>query len=181
MKYASKRTRPDVGLDTNSLARIYGELPPSLNRFNSNRNDITRDIAARNRYAATSSESVQAESASTGGSLVRYVPPVLSEGVKAEIMKKLKFYKNKMIRYGPQKSLYRNRHTYIHNWPLQFFTPLMLCALILYVSDQTYSLTSTPIDRLLRNFLMAGLFTLRVFARNLLRGSRRRNIFHISY
>ena len=33
-----------------------------------------------------------------------------------------------------------------------------------------------------RNFFMAGLFTLRVFARNLLReGSRRRNIFHISF
>ena len=30
------------------------------------------------------------------------------------------------------------------------------------------------------NFFMAVLFTLRVFARNLLRGSCRRNIFHIS-
>ena len=55
----------------------------------------------------------------------------------------------------------------------------MLCALILYVRGGTYSLTSTPNDRFLRNFFMAGLFTLRVFARNLLRGSRRRNIFHI--
>ena len=33
----------------------------------------------------------------------------------------------------------------------------------------------------LRNFCMAGLFTLRVFAINLLRWSRRRNIFHISF
>ena len=103
MKYASKRTRPDVGIDTNALARIYGELPPSLNRFNSHRNETTRDIEARNKSAASSSESVQTESASRGGSLVRYVPPVLSEGVKAEIMKKLKFYKNKMLRYGQQK------------------------------------------------------------------------------
>ena len=49
----------------------------------------------------------------------------------------------------------------------------MLCALILYVSGGTYSLTSTPNDR----FFMAVLYTLRIFARNLLRESRRRNIF----
>ena len=63
----------------------------------------------------------------------------------------------------------------------QLLTPLMLCALILYVSGQTYSLTSTPNDRFLRNFFMAGLFHLRVFARNLLKASCRRNIFHISF
>ena len=57
----------------------------------------------------------------------------------------------------------------------------MLCALILYVSGGTYSLTSTLIDRFLSNFFMAGLFTLRVFVRNLLRGNRRRNIFHILF
>ena len=45
------------------------------------------------------------------------------------------------------------------------------------MSGGTYSLTSTPNDRFLRNFFMAGLFTLRVIARNLLGGSRRRNIF----
>ena len=33
--------------------------------------------------------------------------------------------------------------------------PLMLCALILFVIGGTYSLTSTPNDRFLRNFLMA--------------------------
>ena len=48
---------------------------------------------------------------------------------------------------------------------------------ILYASGLTYSLTSTPSDRFLRNFFMAGLFTFRVLARNLLRGNRRRNIF----
>ena len=58
---------------------------------------------------------------------------------------------------------------------------LMLCALILYVGGGTYSLTLTPNDRFLRNFCMAGLFALRVFGRNLLGGSRRRNIFHISF
>ena len=40
-----------------------------------------------------------------------------------------------------------------------------------------YSLMSTPNYRFLRNFFVTGLFTLRVFARNLLRGNRRRNIF----
>ena len=63
----------------------------------------------------------------------------------------------------------------------QHLTPLILCALILYVSGGTYSLTSTANDRFLRNFFMACLFTLRIFVRNLLRGSRRRNIFHISF
>ena len=54
----------------------------------------------------------------------------------------------------------------------------MLCALILYVSGGIYSLTSTPNAIFLRNFFIAGiLFTLRVFARNLLRDNRRRNIF----
>ena len=51
----------------------------------------------------------------------------------------------------------------------------MLCALTLYVGGGIYSLMSTPNDSFLRNFFMAGLFTLRIFARNLLRGSRQRN------
>ena len=54
----------------------------------------------------------------------------------------------------------------------------MLCALILYVSGGTYIWTLTPNDRFLRNFFMAGLFTLRVFARYLLKGNRRR-VFRI--
>ena len=77
----------------------------------------------------------------------------------------------------------------IHNSPLQPFsqdyglashTTHVVCVFILYVSGGTYSLT--PNDRIFRSFLMAGLFTLRVFARNLLRGNRRRTIFfHISF
>ena len=55
----------------------------------------------------------------------------------------------------------------------------MLCALILYVSGGTYSLTSTPNDRFLRNFFVAGLFTLRVFDRNLLREEVDEEIFFI--
>ena len=47
----------------------------------------------------------------------------------------------------------------------------MLCVLIFYISDGTYSLKSTPNDRFLETFHG----NLRVFARNLLRG--RRNIF----
>ena len=53
----------------------------------------------------------------------------------------------------------------------------MLCALILYVSGGTHSLKSIRTTKFLRNFFMVGLYTLRVFARNLLRGSHRRNIF----
>ena len=65
-------------------------------------------------------------------------------------------------------------------------------AFILYVSGGIYSLTSPPNDRFFNNLCggtyrltetsLAGLFTLRVFARNLLRKNRRRNIFfHISF
>ena len=66
-------------------------------------------------------------------------------------------------------------NTYIHTYiigqcnssvriTVWLLTPLMLCALILYVSDGTYSLTSTTNDRFLTNFFMAGLFTFRIFA-----------------
>ena len=48
-------------------------------------------------------------------------------------------------------------HTYIHHWPLQPFSQstLMLCALILYVSDETYDLTSTLNDRFFEKLFMA--------------------------
>ena len=78
-------------------------------------------------------------------------------------------------------------HTYIigHYNPSvltdQLLKPLLLGALTLNVSRGAFSLTPTPNDNFLRNFFMAGLFTLRVLARNLLRGNRRRNIFFFSY
>ena len=83
-------------------------------------------------------------------------------------------------------------NTYIHNWPLQpFCQDYGLASHTTYVGCvnciQLYcgginSLTSTPNDKFLTNFFMASLFTIRVFARNLLRENRRRNIyfFHIS-
>ena len=48
----------------------------------------------------------------------------------------------------------------------------MLRMLILYISGGTYSLKSTANDRYFEKLFMAILFTLRVFARNLLRGNR---------
>ena len=45
------------------------------------------------------------------------------------------------------------------------------------MSGGTYSLKSSPNDRFLRNFSWQFFFTLRLFARNLLWGSRQRNIF----
>ena len=56
----------------------------------------------------------------------------------------------------------------------------MLCVLILYITGGIYSLKSTPNDRFEKLF-MAILFALRVVARNLLRGNRRRKTFHISF
>ena len=63
------------------------------------------------------------------------------------------------------KNMIKNHlHTYIigHYNPTvgitaKLLTPLMLCALILFVSDMTCSLTSTQNDRFLRNFFVAGL------------------------
>ena len=74
-------------------------------------------------------------------------------------------------------------YTYSHNWPLQLRPNFlqMLCASILYVSDETYSLTSTLNHRFLRNFFMVSLFTLRVSARNPLRGNRLRNNFFLYF
>ena len=57
----------------------------------------------------------------------------------------------------------------------------MLCVLILYISGGTYILKSTSNDRFFEKLFMAFVFTLRVFARNLLRENRRRNTFRISF
>ena len=72
-------------------------------------------------------------------------------------------------------------HIYIHNCSLHILTPLMLCVLILYISGRTYSLKSTPNDRFFEKLFTAILFTLRIFARNLMIGNRRRNTFRISF
>ena len=55
----------------------------------------------------------------------------------------------------------------------------MLCMFILYMSGGTCSLKSTPNDRFFGSHYMAILFPLRVFDKNLLRESHRRNIFFI--
>ena len=72
----------------------------------------------------------------------------------------------------------------MHNWSIQPFCQdydlasyTMLFALILYMSGETYSLTPTSNDKFFKKFFMAALFTLKVFVRNLRRGSRRRNFF----
>ena len=57
-----------------------------------------------------------------------------------------------------------------------FCTPLIVCVLILCISGGTYSLKSSPNDRF---FWETFLFTFRAFARNLLKGNRRRNNFRI--
>ena len=64
----------------------------------------------------------------------------------------------------------------------QFLTKLMLCVSILYIIGETYCLKTTPNDRFFFfKFSWQFLFTLGVFARNLLRGNRRRNTFCIFY
>ena len=57
----------------------------------------------------------------------------------------------------------------------------MLCVLILYISGGTYSLKSTPNDRIFLKNSSWHLITHRVFARKLLRGNRRRKTFRILF
>ena len=57
----------------------------------------------------------------------------------------------------------------------------MLCVLIVNISGGIYSLKSTPNDKFFEKLFIAILFTLRVFARNLLRGNRWRNTFRTSF
>ena len=84
-------------------------------------------------------------------------------------------------------------HTYIHSYIIGHYNPLVriidlvshttyvLCVLNLYICGGTYSLKSTPNDRFFEKLFMTILLTLRVFARNLLRGNRRRNNLRISF
>ena len=74
-----------------------------------------------------------------------------------------------------------------HNWSLQTFrqdydlaSHICCVRLILYMTGGTYSLKSTPNVRFFKEtFHDNFIFSLRVFASNLLRGSRRRDIFHV--
>ena len=86
--------------------------------------------------------------------------------------------------------LWQLSYTYIHihNWSLQlqdywptFSHHLCYVVCVLYISGGTYSLKSTPNDRFFEKLFMAVLIILRVFARNLLRGNRRRNTFRILF
>ena len=68
---------------------------------------------------------------------------------------------NQLLFLSVISSLQSYIHTYVidhYNSSVRItawlFTPLMLCTLILYIS-RTYSLTSTPNDRFLKNFFMA--------------------------
>ena len=56
----------------------------------------------------------------------------------------------------------------------QFLTPLLVCTLILYMNNGTYSLNSTPNDRFYGKVFMAILFTPRVFVTEKI-------FFHISF
>ena len=79
-------------------------------------------------------------------------------------------------------------HTYIigHDNPsariidLVSHTAYVVCVNFIH-KWRTYSLKSTPNGRLFEKIFMAILFTLRDFARYLLRGNRRRNTFRILF
>ena len=79
-------------------------------------------------------------------------------------------------------------HTYIvdHYNPSERIIDLVshttyVCVLIFYISGAVYCLKSTPNNRFFVKLFMAILFTLIVFAKNLLRRNRRRNIFRILF
>ena len=80
-------------------------------------------------------------------------------------------------------------YTYIHNWPLQPFsqdyglashTTHVVC--VNFICEWRDLQFNVYAERQIFEKLFHGmLFTLKVFARNLLRGSRRSNIFYISF
>ena len=73
---------------------------------------------------------------------------------------------------------------HIRNWSLQPFSKnygraahtTLLCALIFCISAGTYSFKVDSVRQIFEKLFIAILFTLSVYARNLLRGGRRRNI-----
>ena len=77
---------------------------------------------------------------------------------------------------------------YKHNWSLQPFSQVywrsfshhLRCVCVNFIYKWR-DLKSTPNYRFFEKYFIAGLFTPRVFNRNLLRGNRRRNIFYFSY
>ena len=75
----------------------------------------------------------------------------------------------------------------MHIWSLQPFsqdyglasqTTHVVCVNLI---SEWQHLQFKVVSDFLRNFCKAGLFTLRIFAKNLLRGNRRRNILFFSY
>ena len=71
-----------------------------------------------------------------------------------------------------------NRTLLISDSDLVLGVAYVACAkLILYVSDGADNLKSTLKEGFLRNFFMSILFILRIYAKNLLGGNYRRNIF----
>ena len=89
-----------------------------------------------------------------------------------------------------EKKTIRVAETYIHTYIIGHYNPS--ARIIDLVSHTTYvvcvhfihkwrDLNSTPNDRFFEKLFMAILFTLRVFARNLLRGNRRKILFCILF
>ena len=80
-------------------------------------------------------------------------------------------------------------HTYIigHYNPsvriidLVSYTTYVVCVNFIHKWRNLHSLKSTPNYRFFEKLFIAILFTLRVFARNLVKGNRRRNTFRISF
>ena len=59
--------------------------------------------------------------------------------------------------------------------------PLVQLIIILYVSGRDLQFNVESERQIFEKLFVAGLFALRAFARNLLRGCRRKNIFHITF
>ena len=87
------------------------------------------------------------------------------------------------------KGVWRSRFTYIHNWSLQHFskdydlasrTTYVVCVNFMHDwRDLQFKFVFQP--KIFEKLLTSILFTLKVFARNLLRGCSRRKFFHISF
>ena len=93
-----------------------------------------------------------------------------------------------MLCYFSVYTLQINNNNYIHNWSLihpsvRIMTSLLtLLVCVNFIHEWRHLQFKIDSERqIFEKLVMAILFTLRVFARNLLRRSRRRNIFIFSY
>ena len=109
-----------------------------------------------------------------------YMEIVLLDEIKIILARGSLFF---TIQHNP--SLYGRTYIIAHYSPsvriINLFSHITYVVCVGYVSERTYSLKATPNDRFFDKLFLAIIFTLRIFGRNLLKGSCRRNTFRVLF